>query len=105
MITANETRNPLLLEVKNLKVWFEIKQKKQWFWQPAVNLKAVDGVSFKLHQGETLGVVGESGCGKSTLARAVIGLVKATEGSICWMGKELAGANAAEWQKARGISR
>ncbi|WP_025903062.1 murein tripeptide/oligopeptide ABC transporter ATP binding protein OppF [Tatumella sp. UCD-D_suzukii] len=102
MITANETRNPLLLEVKNLKVWFEIKQKKQWFWQPAVNLKAVDGVSFKLHQGETLGVVGESGCGKSTLARAVIGLVKATEGSICWMGKELAGANAAEWQKARG---
>lgn len=102
MSTANETRNPLLLEVKNLKVWFDIKQKKQWFWQPAVNLKAVDGVSFKLHQGETLGVVGESGCGKSTLARAVIGLVQATEGSICWMGKELAGANAAEWQKARG---
>ena len=102
MSTANETRNPLLLEVKNLKVWFDIKQKKQWFWQPPASLKAVDGVSFKLHQGETLGVVGESGCGKSTLARAVIGLVKATEGSICWMGKELAGESHAEWQKARG---
>lgn len=101
MNNENQPQGPMLLEVKNLKVWFDIKQKKQWFWQPAQSLKAVDGVSFRLHQGETLGVVGESGCGKSTLARAIIGLVKASEGSICWMGKELAGKSQAEWQAAR----
>ena len=101
MITEHQPQRPVLLEVNHLKVWFDIKQQKQWFWQPPQHLKAVDGVSFRLHQGETLGVVGESGCGKSTLARAIIGLVKATEGSICWMGKELAGKGAADWQAAR----
>ncbi|VTP69172.1 Glutathione import ATP-binding protein GsiA [Leclercia adecarboxylata] len=61
-----------------LKVHFDIKDGKQWFWQPAKTLKAVDGVTLRLYEGETLGVVGESGCGKSTFARAIIGLVKAT---------------------------
>lgn len=51
-------------------------------------LKAVDGVSFDLHSGETLGVVGESGCGKSTLARAVLQLVP-TMGEVTWMGRNL----------------
>ncbi len=56
----------------------------------AETLKAVDGVTLRLYEGETLGVVGESGCGKSTFARAIIGLVKATDGKvagwekICW---------------------
>ncbi|WP_029685575.1 murein tripeptide/oligopeptide ABC transporter ATP binding protein OppF [Tatumella saanichensis] len=101
MINPTQPKGPLLLDVTNLKVWFDIRQKKQWFWQPTQSLKAVDGVSFQLRQGETLGVVGESGCGKSTLARAIIGLVEASEGSICWMGKELAGKSQAEWQIAR----
>jgi oligopeptide/dipeptide ABC transporter ATP-binding protein len=52
-------------------------------------LKAVDGVSFNLMQGETLGIVGESGCGKSTLARAVLRLVNASGGAVSWIGKDL----------------
>lgn len=57
----------VLLEIADLKVHFEIKDGKQWFWQPPKTLKAVDGVTLRLYEGETLGVVGESGCGKSTL--------------------------------------
>jgi oligopeptide/dipeptide ABC transporter ATP-binding protein len=49
----------------------------------------VDGVSFTLHQGETLGVVGESGCGKSTLARAVLQLLPKTDGRVLWLGRDL----------------
>jgi len=81
----------VLLEIADLKVHFEIKDGKQWFWQPPHTLKAVDGVSLRLYEGETLGVVGESGCGKSTLARAIIGLVKATEGRVAWLGPDLLG--------------
>jgi len=91
----------VLLEVKDLKVHFTIKDGKQWFWKPAKTLKAVDGVSLRLYEGETLGVVGESGCGKSTLARAIIGLVKATEGRVAWLGKDLLGMNADQWREAR----
>lgn len=63
----------MLLEIADLKVHFDIKDGKQWFWQPAKTLKAVDGVTLRLYEGETPGVVGESGCGKSTFARAIIG--------------------------------
>ncbi|MGL5418362.1 MAG: ATP-binding cassette domain-containing protein, partial [Plesiomonas shigelloides] len=76
----------VLLEVSDLKVHFDIKDEKAWFWEPAKKLKAVDGVTLRLYEGETLGVVGESGCGKSTFARAIIGLVKATAGNVVWLG-------------------
>ena len=68
-----------LLEVRDLKVWFPIK--KGIFARTSGYVKAVDGVSFDLHRGETLGVVGESGSGKSTIARVITGLQKPTEGS------------------------
>lgn len=53
----------------------------------AETLKAVDGVTLRLFEGETPGVVGESGCGKSTFARAIIGTVKATSGRVAGWGK------------------
>ncbi|WP_312119660.1 murein tripeptide/oligopeptide ABC transporter ATP binding protein OppF [Pantoea vagans] len=99
MSTVAEKR--VLLEIADLKVHFDIKDGRQWFWQPSKTLKAVDGVSLRLYEGETLGVVGESGCGKSTLARAIIGLVKATEGRVAWLGRDLLGQSEEEWRKAR----
>lgn len=100
MNVALEERK-VLLEIADLKVYFDIKDWKQWFWQPPKTLKAVDGVTLRLYKSETLGVVGESGCGKSTLARAIIGLVKATDGSVTWPGKDLSGMKPAEWRDVR----
>lgn len=77
----------VLLEIADLKVHFEIKDGKQWFWQPPKTLKAVDGVTLRLYEGETLGVVGESGCGKSTFARAIIGWLKRPTVMWLWLGK------------------
>ncbi|EAY93131.1 hypothetical protein OsI_14937 [Oryza sativa Indica Group] len=100
MNALDETRN-VLLEIADLKVHFDIKDGKQWFWQPPKTLKAVDGVTLRLYEGETLGVVGESGCGKSTFARAIIGLVKATDGKVAWLGKDLLGMKPDEWRDVR----
>ncbi len=77
-----------ILKVRDLKVNFPIKLDRGLIGR-AMNLAAVDGVSFDLALGETLGIVGESGCGKSTLARAVLRLLPATHGSVTWLGKEL----------------
>lgn len=79
----------LLLEIKDLKVHFDIVNRSAWPWSKPSTLKAVDGLNLKLYQGETLGVVGESGCGKSTFARAVIGLNQTTAGEILWLGQDL----------------
>ena len=67
-----------ILEVRDLRVWFPIR--KGVFARTVGHVKAVDGVSFALRRGETLGVVGESGSGKSTIARVVSGLQKPTGG-------------------------
>jgi len=69
-----------ILEVRDLKVWFPVK--KGVFGRTVGYVKAVDGVSFDLRRGETLGVVGESGCGKSTTSRAVLMLNKPCGGTI-----------------------
>ena len=74
-----------ILEVRDLHVWFPVK--KGIFARTVGQVKAVNGVSFKLHRGETLGVVGESGSGKSTVARVITGLQKSTEGSFTLNGK------------------
>ncbi|HLV40118.1 ABC transporter ATP-binding protein, partial [Xanthomarina sp.] len=75
-----------LLEVVNLEKTYI--SKSGWFSKPEI-FKAVDQVSFKLYEGETLGLVGESGCGKSTLANAILQLDKATSGSILYEGKDI----------------
>jgi peptide/nickel transport system ATP-binding protein len=78
--------NPPLLEVINLEK--EYLSKSGWFSKPET-FKAVDQVSFKLYEGETLGLVGESGCGKSTLANAILQLDKATAGKIIYKGVDI----------------
>ena len=77
-----------LLEVSDLKMYFPVTagfliQRK------VADVKAVDGVSFHVNHGETLGLVGESGCGKSTTGRAVLQLHRPTEGSVAFEGREL----------------
>jgi oligopeptide transport system ATP-binding protein len=78
-----------ILSVRDLHVQFEVHG-DTWLSRPRI-LRAVDGVSFDLGRGETLGVVGESGCGKSTLARAIVGLVPATSGEVLFGGTNLVG--------------
>jgi oligopeptide transport system ATP-binding protein len=79
--------NGALLSVEDLKVHFPIKGGV--LGTTFAHVRAVDGVSFDLKPGETLGIVGESGCGKSTLGRAVLRLIKSTEGRVVWAGKDL----------------
>ncbi len=78
--THEEERNPVILKVDNLKTYFPIKA---GFFRSTVGyVKAVDGVSFELRKGKTLGLVGESGCGKTTLGRTILRLEEPTEGTI-----------------------
>ncbi|EPJ44415.1 MAG: ABC transporter, ATP-binding protein [Osedax symbiont Rs1] len=88
------------LVVDDLKVHFKIKV-GGGIWPKTLPLKAVDGVSFKLREGETLGIVGESGCGKSTLARAVLQLIPPTDGVVTWIGKPLSGLKKEELKDKR----
>lgn len=80
---TEKSKTPLL-EVKDLKKWFPAK--KSPFSREKVFIKAVDGVSFTLNEGETLGVVGESGCGKSTMGRLVLRLLEPTGGQVIFNG-------------------
>lgn len=80
-----------LLEVQNIKMHFPIK--KKMFSREKGFIKAVDGVSFTVKEGETLSIVGESGCGKSTTGRVLMKLLEATEGKIVFEGKDITGLN------------
>jgi len=77
----------VLLEVEDLKKYFPVK--KGILKRTVGNVKAVHNISFKVHEGETIGVVGESGCGKSTLGKTILGLEKLTDGSIKFKGTSL----------------
>lgn len=81
-----------LLSVQDLKVYFDIPSGDLLGRHPH-KLKAVDGVSFDIKSGETLGVVGESGCGKSTLGRAILQLIPPTDGNVVFLGQELTKLN------------
>jgi len=85
--------NDLLLEVSDLKVHFP--ERAGFFSGPTGVVKAVDGISFTVPRGSTLGLVGESGCGKTTTGRAILNLVAPTSGSVKFAGEEIAGFDAA----------
>ncbi len=89
-----------VLQVDDLKVHFPIHVKGGLFGRRK-QLKAVNGVSFDLKPGETLGVVGESGCGKSTLARGVLRLIPPTAGRVAWLGRDIAKASRREMDGLR----
>lgn len=79
----------VLLEVENLKTYFPIKNFLINRKKTTENIKAVDGVSFKLYKGETYGLVGESGCGKSTTSRSILRLVNHTSGKVFYQDKNI----------------
>ena len=74
-------KKEVLIEVKDLKKYFQVGRNQ--------TLKAVDGVNFKIYKGETLGIVGESGCGKTTCGKTVMGLYKATGGEVLFDGVDI----------------
>jgi oligopeptide transport system ATP-binding protein len=76
-----------LLRVDDLRTWFAIRAGV--FSKTVGHVKAVDGVSFSLQRGKTLGLVGESGCGKTTVARTVLRLIPATSGRVMFDGAEV----------------
>lgn len=86
-----------LLEIVQLKKYFE---NKSWFKKPSIT-KAVNDISFKLYQGETLGLVGESGCGKTTLGRSILHLEKVSSGNIFYKGKDITYLTKSELKKMR----
>ncbi len=89
-----------LLQARNLCKHFPVG-KKGWRGNQQEWLKAVDGVSFDLHAGQTLGLVGESGCGKSTCARTIVGLYPPTSGQVLFEGQDLGSLNASGWAPYR----
>jgi oligopeptide transport system ATP-binding protein len=97
MCTA-EPRSPVL-EVRNLKKHFPVHA---GLWRrEAGSIRAVDGVSFTLSRGKTLGLVGESGCGKSTTGRAVLRLIEPTSGSVHFKGEDVLRLGSARLKRLR----
>jgi oligopeptide/dipeptide ABC transporter ATP-binding protein len=98
MLAPARADAPLVVEGRDVKVWFPVRQ--GGFAAPRM-LRAVDGVSFQVREGETLGVVGESGSGKSTLARAVLNLLPATAGAVTLLGRDITHADREAMRTAR----
>ncbi|MEL6930232.1 MAG: ABC transporter ATP-binding protein [Cyanobacteria bacterium J06600_6] len=102
-ITSSNSTQPIL-KVENLKQYFTLETNfiQQIFSkEPAQQIKAVDNISFDLHPGEILGLVGESGCGKSTLSRTILQLLKPTAGKVEFLGQDLTTLSTSEMRSQR----
>ena len=98
---AVEKAPEVILEVNNLSKWFQVSS-GLFSWRKHV-IKAVNGVSFKVNKGETLGIVGESGCGKTTLGRIILRLIEPTGGEINFMGEDFRKLEGKELREKRGM--
>ena len=78
-----------LLAVRDLKVYYPIKVRSRGIFSQKKLVRAVDGISFDVYEGETLGIVGESGCGKSTTGKTIVRLNRPTAGSVAYVGMDL----------------
>jgi oligopeptide transport system ATP-binding protein len=87
-----------LLRVENLSTTFSIGG---GLFRPRLKLRALQDISFSIRRGETLGIVGESGCGKSTLGRCILQLLRADEGRVLWLGKNLLDLDQESMRKKR----
>ena len=96
--TASPANVPVL-DVRGLKKHFPVR--KGLLRTTTGHVYAVDGVSFSIARGETLGLVGESGCGKSTVARAVIRLIEPTAGEVRILGRDILSLSKAEMRTSR----
>ncbi len=96
---ADKSSQPVLLEVKGLETWFPIR--RGILQRTVGHVKAVDGVSFHVRRGETLGLVGESGCGKTTVGRTLLRLIPATGGSVKFDGRDVFTTGVADLRRLR----
>ena len=92
-------RGSPLLEVRDLRTWFPIR--RGVFSRTVGHVKAVDGISFDLAAGRTLGLVGESGCGKTTAGRSILRLIPATGGTVRYKGEDFFAYRGSELRKLR----
>jgi oligopeptide/dipeptide ABC transporter ATP-binding protein len=92
-------RNDAILEIRDLKMYFPVT--RGLLRRKVADVKAVDGVTFSLKRGETLGLVGESGCGKTTVARCILRLYQPTAGQILFEGEDIASFSEKEMGKIR----
>jgi oligopeptide transport system ATP-binding protein len=93
------TKSRVILEVEDLKIHFPVYG--GFLQREVASVKAVDGVSFKLHEGETLGLVGESGCGKSTTGLAVLRMLPITSGKVVFEGVDITNHSQAQMRPIR----
>lgn len=98
-MSQKERTGTPLLEVEDVRKYYPVKG--GIITHKIAEAKAVDGVSFQLYQGETLGLVGESGCGKSTLGRQIVALEKPTAGKILYQGRDLTAMSSREMRSIR----
>ena len=97
----NETNVNPILSIQDLYVDYNSQSSLSLPWEKKQIINAVNGVSFNLHEGKTLGIVGETCCGKSTIAKAIIKLTPVKSGQIFWMGRNLLDLNIQQMQKVR----